>query len=530
MRTDAIVYQIDPSLFFDADGDGWGDLKGVAERLDHVRELGADTIWLLPFYASPRRDAGYDVTDHLAVDPRLGTLEDFTALMRRARELDIDVLVELVMQHTSDRHPWFQDARRHRDSPFRDYYLWADEPPDDGKEPIFPTVEDGVWTWDEQAGQYYRHLFYRHEPDLNLANEGVRRELLRTMDFWLRLGVRGFRVDAVPYMIEEACRADPRDRGFWLLEQMREHTRRHGPNVPLMGEADVPVEDYSDYLGHGDRLTHVLDFWTNNHFFHALATHDAKPLRQALERYDPDMPGANRAVWLRNHDELDLERLSPDARAQVMRAFAPSPHMQEYGRGIRRRMAPMLGGDLRRNAMAHALFLSLPGVPVLRYGGEIGMGDDLSRPERWSVRTPMQWDDSMHAGFSTAPLEQLVARPIDHGFYGYRRLNVQAQRADPESLFSRVQCMIAATRTVPGMGTDCVPLAVDHEAVFAMRHHVQAGQVLTAVNLAPQRVSFILPALDGEAHEFLSDGDYAPADAGRVVLEPYGYRWFRYGR
>ena len=191
-------------------------------------------------------------------------------------------------------------------------------------------------------------------------------------------------------------------------------------------------------------------------------------------------------------------------------------------------MAPMLGGDLRRNAMAHALFLSLPGVPVLRYGGEIGMGDDLARPERWSVRTPMQWDDSMHGGFSTAPLEQLVACPIDRGFYGYPSINVQAQRRDPRSLFSRVQRMIAAARTAPGMGTDCVPRAVDHDAVFAMCHRVKAGQVLTAVNLAPQRVSFTLPRLEGQPHEILSDGEYGPADDGCLMLEPYGYRWFRY--
>lgn len=524
MRPGAVLYQIDPSLFLDTDGDGWGDLKGVTRRLDHVRDLGADSVWLTPFYVSPRRDAGYDVADHLSVDPRLGTLDDMEELLASAKALDIEVMVELVMQHTSDRHRWFRQARSSRDSRYRDWYLWADEPPDDGRQPIFPTVEDSVWSWDEQAGQYYRHLFYHHEPDLNLAHPEVRAEVLRTMDFWLDLGVSGFRVDAVPYMIELACRADPTDDGYWFLRQMRDHTRRHGRHVPLMGEADVPVEDYARFVGDDDRLTHVLDFWANNHFFHALASHDASPLRHGLSRYR-DMPPEHRAVWSRNHDELDLEQLEPQAREETMRAFAPNPHMQEYGRGIRRRLAPMLGGDLRRNAMAHAVFLSLPGVPIIRYGSEIGMGDDLSRPERWSVRTPMQWNGERNGGFSIAARERLVAPPIEQGFYGYRRVNVAAQRGDRDSLLSRIQRMLRAYGEVGGMGRACRPVDAGQDAVSAMCHQVDAGHVLTMANLAPRRVSCAAPfALDG-ARPLLDEGGWQSSGHG-VVLEPYAYQWW----
>ncbi|RPE76906.1 alpha-amylase family glycosyl hydrolase [Vulcaniibacterium tengchongense] len=528
---DTAIYQIDPSLFADGDGDGCGDLRGITDRLEYVRSLGFSTIWLLPFYRSPFRDGGYDVSDHLSVDPRFGDIADFAALVERAEALGLRVLVELVMQHTSDRHPWFQRARSDRHSPYRDYYVWADEPVDDGLKPIFPGVEDSIWTWDEAAGQYYRHLFYRHEPDLNLANPAVREEMYRTMAYWLRLGVAGFRVDAVPYMIERARQADPRDDGLWLLDDLHAYAWQRAPGAVLLGEADVQVDQYRAYLGDEDRLSHVLDFWVNNHIFLALARRRARPLYEALERNRPPPPRSRRAVWLRNHDELDLEQLSPEDREEVMRQFAPDPDMRIYGRGIRRRVAPMLDGDPARVAMAHALLFSLPGIPVLRYGDEIGMGEDLSRPERNAVRIPMQWHDGKNGGFSTAPEDRLVVRPVAEGPFGYRRTNVEAQQWRPGSLWARTRDLARTRAALREMRGDGRPAKFECASVFGLRYDDPVGgdSLVALVNLAPEPVEFELREDDLDALvDVVADAGYDGAPPPpRIRLNGYGYRWLR---
>src|SRR5690606_4819531 len=331
-------------------------------------------------------------------------------------------IIELVVQHTSIQHRWFQEARRDRHSPYRDYYIWADEPVEcDGVEPVFPTVEDSVWTWDEEAGQYYRHVFYHHEPDLNLTNPRVIEEIERIMLFWLRMGVSGFRVDAASHLVRQAGGGDIAE-GYWLLEHMRDFVSLRRPEAVLLGEVDVDPEHYPDYFGDGDRLTLLLNFWANNHLFLALARGEAEPLLRSI-RQQPEPPHrAQYAIWLRNHDELGLARLTDAEREEVMQVFAPDPDMRIYERGIRRRLAPMLGGDTRRLAMAHALLFSLPGTPILRYGEEIGMGDDLSLPERLAVRTPMQWSNEPNAGFSRAPAQELAAALIDEGDFTFPAL------------------------------------------------------------------------------------------------------------
>src|SRR5690606_37641641 len=285
-------------------------------------------------------------------------------------------LIELVAQHTSDQHRWFQEARHDRKSPYRDYYIWADEPQETDVEPIFPTVEDSVWTWDDEAQQFYRHVFYAHEPDLALDNPLVRQEMHRTMTFWLRLGIAGFRVDAAPFLVERGRAAEPDRDGQWLVREMRELVAHHQPAAVLLGEVDAEPQKYADYFGDGDGMTMLLNFWINNHLFLALARGRAEPLVRALRDQPVPPRHAQYAHWLRNHDELDLEQLTEEERAEVLQAFAPDESMQAYGRGIRRRLAPMLEGDVRRQALAHAVLLSLPGTPVLRYGEEIGMGDD----------------------------------------------------------------------------------------------------------------------------------------------------------
>ncbi len=527
---DAVLYQVDPLLFLDSDGDGIGDLRGIVHKLEYIRSLGTTTLWLLPVYPSPFRDGGYDVTDHLGIAPRFGDLADFAFLLERAQNLGMRVLVELVMQHTSDQHPWFKEARADRRSKYRDYYIWADAPPDDGLKPIFEGVEDSVWSFDEQAGQYYRHMFYRHEPDLELANPRVREELFRIMAFWLDLGVDGFRIDAVPYMIERARIADPRDDGLWLLKDMHSFAWKRSPGAILMGEADVDAGRYARYFGDDDRLTHLLDFWTNNQLFLALARGEAQPLVEAMHSDLPPSLRRRCAMWLRNNDELDLDRLKPGERQDVLRAFAPDASMRIYGEGIRRRLAPLLDGDPRRLAMAHALLLSLPGTPVLRYGDEIGMGDDLRLPERNSVRTPMQWHDGRNAGFSTADAAALPAPVIDDGAYSFRRINVQAQQWRADSLLARVRGLVQAQLALPETGHDWRVAKFECPCVFGLRYDGrECGDVLLVfANLAADEVRFDVREDDLDAMvEIAADSDYPDTALRPLRLRGYGYRWLR---
>ncbi|PZR53185.1 glycosidase [Xylanimonas oleitrophica] len=566
----AVIYQADPRLYFDSDGDGWGDLRGMTERLDYLRGLGATALWLLPFYTSPFRDGGYDVADHLAVDPRLGDLADMARLLEAADELGIHVLVELVCQHTSDQHRWFQEARHDRKSPYRDYYVWADEPTATSVEPRFPDVEDGVWTWDEEAQQFYRHTFYSFEPDLALDNPRVRDELERIMTFWLRMGVSGFRVDAVPFMVERAAQAPDRpehgEDGQWLVREMRDVVSSQSSGAVLLGEVDVEPQAYADYFGtrdtgEGDGMTMLLDFWLNNHLFLALARGDASPLVRALEQQPRPPRHAQYAQWLRNNDELDLEQLTEAERHEVLRAFAPTRRMRLYGRGIRRRLAPMLDGDVRRVALAHAVLFSLPGPPVLRYGDEIGMGDDLSLPEREAVRTPMQWTDGPNGGFSQADPGSLAAPVVSEGPYSYENVNVYDQTVRGDSLLSRVGDMIRARLGLRETGlAEPEPVRVtgpgDEEVttVLALRYVHESSSVIMLANLADEDVEVTLhlgPAPAGAGHvgddgrpeaddgalvDVLADHPYARATVAsgpdgercpRVQLSGYGYRWLR---
>jgi maltose alpha-D-glucosyltransferase/alpha-amylase len=547
----AVIYQADVRMFHDSDGDGWGDVRGLTRRLDYLRGLGATAVWLLPFYASPFRDGGYDVADHLTVDPRLGDVADVARMLEAADDLGLHVLLDLVCQHTSDQHRWFQEARSSRKSPYRDYYVWSDEPVETGVEPMFPDVEDSVWTWDEEAQQFYRHSFYSFEPDLALDNPRVRDELWRIMTFWLRLGVSGFRVDAVPHMVERARAADPTDGGQWLVREMRDVANRHGQDAVLLGEVDVEPQEYADYFGtresgDGDGMTMLLDFYLNNHLFLALARDDARPLLEALDRHpQPPRHGAY-AQWLRNHDELDLGQLTDVERDDVLKAFARTTHEQAYGRGIRRRLAPMLDGDVRRIAVAHAVLFSLPGPPVLRYGDEIGMGDDLSLPEREAVRTPMQWTDGPNAGFSTAPADRLVAPVITEGPFGHQRVNAYEQMVQPDSLLTKVGQMIRARLGLRETGT-VTPEPVDvrlasggaANPVLALRYAHEGSWVLMLANLADEDLELALGVETADAPfvDVLADQPYGQVGGATVTVEgqerpvarlaAHGYRWMR---
>lgn len=526
------IYQLDPSLFKDGNGDGHGDFIGLRTRLDHLRMLGADCLWLNPFYASPWRDGGYDVSDHLRIDPRFGDTPGFIAFIERAEQYGIRVIVELVVQHTSDQHLWFQDARHHRKSKYRDYYVWSDEPVETEFKPSFPGVEDSVWTWDEEAQQFYRHVFYSHEPDLDIANPAVRDEIRGIMAHWLRMGVCGFRIDAAPYMAMQAKKADPREDGLWWLDEMKTYVEQRNPLAILMGEADVGVHRYDEFFDEGRRLTWLLDFWLNNHAFLAFARGSAKPLVDAVEGRSAAPGDCSYAGWLRNHDQLDLDQLEPAERAEVLAAFAPDPDMRVYGHGIRRRLAPMFDGDPRRQAMAKALLFSLPGVPILRYGDEIGMGEDLSRPERLSVRTPMQWSAGRNAGFSAADADRLCVPVIDDARFGPQVVNVEAQLAERDSLLSRVQRLVRARQGLREITGKSAVLPVDADGVFALRYDDdESGSVaLLLTNIGADGAQVTLNGFDAAGLvDVLGDQVYpAPEGSPAVVdIAGHGYRWLR---
>ena len=384
----AFVYCLDVEKFHDADGDGCGDFAGLIDRVDHAARLGATCLWLMPFYPTPNRDDGYDITDYLGVDPRLGDLGDVVDAIRHARDRGLRVIVDLVANHTSDEHPWFRAARSDRSSRYRDYYVWSDD----------PAAEKGTtpekWTWDAAAGQFYLHSFAAFQPDLNIANPAVRDEISKTVGFWLALGASGFRMDAVPFLVEEVGipGVDP-DQGKRWLHALREYAMRRRGDAMLMGEANVAMDDIESFFeDHGDALHLQLAFLINQRLWLSLARGDAAPLEDLIRRLPVPPHDAGWGTFLRNHDELTLDKLEPAERDEVFAAFAPREDMRIYGHGIRRRAASMLGGDGPRLRMAWSLLFSLPGTPVMLYGDEIGMVEDLAIAGRMAVRTPMEWD------------------------------------------------------------------------------------------------------------------------------------------
>jgi maltose alpha-D-glucosyltransferase/alpha-amylase len=513
-----VIYQIDPYLFRDSEGHGWGTLDGIVEQLDYLQWLGVSHLWLLPFYRNGGRDGGYDVVDHCAIDPRLGDEASFARLVEAARERGIEIIVELVMQHTSELHPWFQAARAGNPAA-ADCFIWSDDPPADSPAPMFPPIESSVWTWDGYARRYYRHRFYAHEPDLECGRPQVRQEMARVIRYWIDRGACGFRVDAVPYMVERACLADPRDQGLWLLEEMRRAVVAEGCRAPvLIGEADVKADQYHTYLSNDRRLSHLLDFHLNNHLFLALAREDAGEIMRTLAEYGPHADTAQRIAWLRNNDELDLEQLTADERETVLQRFAPEPDMRLYGRGLRRRLAPMFNGNVDALAMVHALLLSLGQVPVLRYGDEVGLGDDLGLPERVAVRVPMQWHDGPGAGFSDRP-ERAWRQPRADGAYGYRRINVAAQMQEP-SLLTRVRELLRIRRQLPQFSHPPRCEMTFPGSVLALRFPGPAHDLLALVNLSSKPVS-LQAGLEIESTALSRHFQ----QGGTPRLNGYGYAW-----
>ena len=536
----AIVYCLDVETFLDSDGDGVGDFEGLLGQIDYLAGLGVTCLWLMPFYPSPNKDDGYDVSDYCAVDPRLGGLGDFVELVRTANDRGIKVIADLVVNHTSDEHRWFQTAREDPDSPFRSYYVWRDEPSDEPKGIAFPGKETSNWEKDKSSGQYYLHRFYRFQPDLNLANPAVRDEIAKIVGFWLQLGVSGFRMDAVPFMLEldglaEHVEGDPHQ---WLRRLRAFATRRRGETM-LLGEVNAPLKDLASFFGDedGDQLNMQFGFLLNQNLWLSLAREDAEPLEGVI-RSLPDPPRDNAwATFLRNHDELSLDKLTGPQRQEVFDAFGPDEGMQLYGHGLRRRAATMLGGDGPRLRMAWSLMLSLPGTPVIFMGDEIGMGENLDIPDRMSVRVPMQWSDAEGGGFSTAAARKLV-RPPTGGDFGAENVNVARQRREPDSLLTWMERLIWRRRETPELGWGSSTLIeTAAPAIFAHRCDWEGSTVAAAHNLSGTKVRATLDLGVGEdeqveVDDLLEEREHRLSKDGTldIELDGYGYLWLRVRR
>jgi maltose alpha-D-glucosyltransferase / alpha-amylase len=531
----AVIYCLNVETFIDSNGDGVGDFVGLTDRLAYLSGLGVTCIWLMPFYGSPNRDDGYDVSDYYGVHPRTGTFGDVVEFMNRAQQLGLRVIVDLVVNHTSDQHPWFKAARKDPASPYRQYYVWSKKRPRNwNKGMVFPGVQKATWTRDTAAGEYYFHRFYEFQPDLNTHNAAVKEEITRIMGFWLQLGVSGFRMDAVPFLIERKGANVKPGKDYELLHEMRDFLQWRVRDAIMLAEANVPPRESMHYFGGGgDRLQMLLNFWVNQRIFYTLATGDADPLRKALlDTYE--RPHASQwGVFLRAHDELDLGRLTDRQREQVFAAFAPEKHMLLYDRGIRRRLAPMLNNDRRRIELANSLLFTLPGTPVIRYGDEIGMGDDLDLPERYSVRTPMQWSALRHGGFTTA--RRPIRPVINDEVFGYQRVNVADQRRDPNSLLNWTERIIRTRKECVEIGWgkwSLIPRLPDN--VLGIRYDWNDRCTFALHNFV-DRPSRVRLRIDGRPPcalvNLLSHERSEPEPGGRhtIELEPYGYRWLRVG-
>jgi maltose alpha-D-glucosyltransferase / alpha-amylase len=534
---DAIFYEVFVRAFADSSGDGIGDLAGLTAKLDYLQWLGVDAVWMLPIFPSPLRDDGYDVADFFAVHPDYGSLEDFRTLVREAHQRGLRIIAELIPNHTSDQNAWFQasrDPNHPEHARYRDWYVWSDT---DQKYTdtriIFLDYEPSNWTYDPLRGQYYWHRFFAHQPDLNFDNPEVQQAMLRVVQFWLDLGVDGFRVDATPYLYERegtSCENLPETHAY--LKRLRQFVEAYAPGTMLLSEANQRPEDVRPYLGDGDEFHMNFHFPLMPRIFLALARGDRTPILEILARTPPIPDSCQWATFLRCHDELTLEMVTEDERQFMWDTYAPEPRMR-LNLGIRRRLAPLLDNDQARIELANSLLFTLPGAPVIYYGDEIGMGDNIWLEDRDGVRTPMQWTAGQNAGFSTAEPEHLTDPVITDETFGHQRVNVEAQRVASDSLLNRMREMLRVRKASAALRLgDIEFLKTEDLAVLAYLRRHEDEMILAIHNLgeATQEVKLQLPA---QAH-------IAPADLFtretlelsenrqlRLSLPRYGYRWLR---
>jgi len=530
---DAIFYEVYVRGFFDSNSDGVGDFRGLTEKLSYLQWLGIDCIWLLPMYASPLRDGGYDISDYYALLPEYGTLGDFKTFLDAAHERSIRVIADLVINHTSDEHPWFQEARRSPESPKRDWYVWSDT---DQKYTdariIFTDTERSNWTWDEEAKAYYWHRFFSHQPDLNYDNPEVQQAMLDAVSFWLNLGIDGFRVDAVPYLFEREgtnCENLPETHAF--LKRLRAHVESNYPNCLLLAEANQWPEDVVQYFGRGDEFQMGYHFPIMPRLFMALRQEDRRPIVEILERTPAIPDNCQWGMFLRNHDELTLEMVTDEERDYLYNQYAADRRMR-LNLGIRRRLAPLLDNSRRRIELLHGLLFSLPGSPFLYYGDEIGMGDNIYLGDRDGVRTPMQWSADRNAGFSRADFAQLYFPVIMDPVYGYQSVNVEAQQRYNSSLLHWMQQMIHLRKKHPVFGRGAMEFVKpENRKIFAFTRASRDETVLCVFNLSqfaqpveldlkPYRGATPVEMLGETAFPTVGEQPY------QLALAPFGFYWF----
>jgi maltose alpha-D-glucosyltransferase / alpha-amylase len=533
----AVLYELYVRAFNDSDGDGHGDLRGVTERLDYLRDLGVDVLWLLPLSPSPLRDDGYDVSDYYGIHPDYGTVDDLRGLLDAAHARGLKVITDLVMNHTSSDHPWFQASRR-REPGKADWYVWSDDPSRyAGARVIFTDSESSNWSWDEVRGQYYWHRFFRHQPDLNYDEPEVRTTMLDVVRFWLELGVDGFRLDAIPYLYQrEGTNSENLPETHAFLKEVRSFIERIKPGALILGEVNQWPEDTLPYFGDGfDELPLLFHFPVMPRLWKALAEGSAEPIRWILERTPPIPPSCQWVVFLRNHDELTLEMVTDEERAFMYAHYAPEPVMR-LNVGIRRRLAPLCDFDRSRIELLHSLLMTLPGTPILYYGDEIGMGDDLTLPDRNGVRTPMQWHAGPGAGFSSAPTT--YAPLLRDPACSPDRVNVAAAERDPDSLLHWMRRLLAVRRAHPALGGGSFTMLPSPDPALAVFLSTARHDAVVAVHnlaAAPRCATLAVPALagrelrltfGGRLGEAVPLGKKAVADALPVVLEAHGYAWW----
>ncbi|MBT9370938.1 maltose alpha-D-glucosyltransferase [Rhizobium sp. CSW-27] len=532
---DSIIYQLHVKSFFDANGDGIGDFAGLTEKIDHIASLGATAIWLLPFFPSPRRDDGYDIADYGNVSPDYGTMEEFRAFVDAAHARGIRVIIELVINHTSDQHPWFQRARNSPPgSPERDFYVWSDT---DQKFPetriIFLDTEKSNWTWDPVAGAYYWHRFYSHQPDLNFDNPQVLDELLSVMRFWLETGIDGFRLDAIPYLVErEGTINENLPETHDILKKIRAALDATHPGKVLLAEANQWPEDTSEYFGDGDECNMAFHFPLMPRMYMAIAKEDRFPITDIM-RQTPEIPeNCQWAIFLRNHDELTLEMVTDEERDYLWSIYA-SDQRARINLGIRRRLAPLMERDRRRVELMNGLLLSMPGTPVLYYGDEIGMGDNIYLGDRDGVRTPMQWSPDRNGGFSRADPARLVLPPVMDPLYGYEALNVEAQSVDTHSLLNWTRRMLALRGRHPAFGRGSLRfLTPGNRKILAYLREYDGETILCVANLSrlPQAVELDLSEFQGRVPiELTGMSPFPPIGqlTYLLTLPPFSFYWFQ---
>ena len=530
---DAVIYELPIKSFYDSNDDGVGDLRGLLAKLDYVRDLGVNCLWLLPFFVSPLKDDGYDIADYLTVHPSYGNVDDFRKVVESAHARGLRVVIDLVLNHTSNEHPWFQRARNApAGSPERDFYVWSDtarEYPD--ARVIFTNAEPSNWTWDPTAHAYFWHRFFHHQPDLNYRNPRVLEEILKVMDFWLEMGVDGFRLDAVPYLAEcegTACENLPETHA--ILRTIRRHVDERWPNRLLLAEANLLPAEVRDYFGSGDECHMAYHFPVMPRLFMAIHLEERDPIVDVM-RNMPDIPDTCQwALFLRNHDELTLEKVTDDERSYMYLAFSADPQARVYT-GIRRRLAPLLANNRRRIELLTSVLLSLPGTPVVYYGDEIGMGDNTHLGDRNGVRTPMQWSGDRNAGFSRAAPERLYSPVIVDPVNGYQAANVEAEELEPGSLLNWMRNMIRLRRMFQVFGRGAIEfLEPPNRKVLAYLRRYQGEIVLCVANLArtPQAAALDLSAFEGFVPvEMLGYTEFprVTRQPWIVTLGPYGFYW-----